>query len=71
MGLDSWSLTLNESSPSFLVEALGISLLHNMQRSIDENLHKRDRSRFVQLSSNLSVFTVRGDEGSYRDSGSI
>lgn len=62
---------LDLTGSSLFVQALGVSLLDDGKRGVDEDFDKRDGGRvfFVQLSGELSVRDVWGDEGGEGDGG--
>lgn len=59
--------TFDFTSTSLLVKALGITLLNDMERSINEDLDKAETSLLVQLTGDSTVSAVGRDEGSGDD----
>merc|ERR1719231_190567 len=58
---------LDDALPSLLVEALGVSLLDDIEGRVYEDLKERERRIFVQLTRELPVRSVRRDEADDRD----
>lgn len=57
------SEVLNLALTSLLIQALGVTLLGDLKRDIDMNLHERNASLLMDLAGYLAIGDIRGDEG--------
>lgn len=64
-------LTFDLSSTSFLVQTLGVTLFHNSERSIHEDLNKGQISFLVEFASHLTVRAVRRYKSSDRNAACV
>ena len=63
--------TFDLPSPSFLVQAFGITFFNNRQWCVNENLYECQRCLLVQLSNECAIRYIRGDKSSDRDCASV
>lgn len=64
-------LTFNLSSTCFLVQPFGVTLLYNVERSIDKDLEKGQISLLMEFASYLPVCAVGGYESSDRNTACV